>query len=188
MLYLLMYLRWFGLMVIDVLTVILNIFAAPFVALFGNEAGYLPRWLWWFQTPDNPLDGDEGWQTKHWQWRFKLPALLRVYAGRLGWLWRNSMYGFAIDVLGAHTLGTDLMVIYGDPLISNRPIRSGWCYRVLYRDDKPLYWQFYFVWQWSETRCVRINIGWKLWSFRTGQAVNCQFVFSPNPLMGLSVV
>lgn len=181
-----MYLRWLLLLVPDLLASLLNYPLALVVVLFANEEGYLPRWLWWFQTPDNPLDGDGGWRNEHWQWRFKLPASLARYVGRVGWLWRNSMYGLAIDVLGAKTQGWDILITSGDTKTGNRPIHDGWCYRVLYRDGQPIYWQFYYVKRWSETRCVRINLGWKLWSFQPGQAINCQFVCSPNPAMGLA--
>jgi hypothetical protein len=181
-----MYLRWLVFAVLDVFSVVINIPAAPIVALFANREGYLPRLLWWFQTPDNPLDGDGGWISEHWQWRKRLPAPLARYVGRVGWLWRNSMYGFAIDVLGAKTLGTDKLLVVGDLLTSNRPIHSGTVRRYLVRDGRIIYWQLYYVRRWSATRCIRINLGWKLWSFKEGEAINCQFVFSPNPAMGLS--
>lgn len=32
----------------------------PVLPLFANDEGYLPSWLWWFQTPFDSLDGDQG--------------------------------------------------------------------------------------------------------------------------------
>lgn len=31
---------------------------SPVLPLFASSDGWLPRWLWWFQTPDNSIDGD----------------------------------------------------------------------------------------------------------------------------------
>lgn len=30
----------------------------PILPLFADDKGYLPDWLWWFQTPFDTLDGD----------------------------------------------------------------------------------------------------------------------------------
>ena len=49
----------------------------------------LPLWLSWFDTPDNSLNGDNGWNkdgSRYWN--------------RLCWLYRNSLYGFKWTVLG----------------------------------------------------------------------------------------
>lgn len=72
---------------------------APILPFFATPEAHLPAWLKWFDTPDNTLDGDDGWKTRHWQWRFKLPLWLCVYIGRVGWLWRNQGYGFKWSVL-----------------------------------------------------------------------------------------
>lgn len=66
---------------------------------------YLPDWLSWFQTPDNDIDGDQGWREEHWQWRFRLPAVLATYVGRVGWLWRNPGYGFGWEWVDAPVTG-----------------------------------------------------------------------------------
>lgn len=52
----------------------------------------LPLWLSWFDTQDNSLDGDDGHASRC----AGYPAYLR----HLLWLYRNSLYGFRIDVLG----------------------------------------------------------------------------------------
>ena len=52
----------------------------------GTQWGVGPRlfqWLSWFQTPDNSLDGDHGWQEKH----------SHGWWSRVQWLWRNPFYG-----------------------------------------------------------------------------------------------
>lgn len=83
------------------LSLVLPIFAIKRVGYLDNntrwgESYYLPNWLSWFQTPDNSLDGDEGWRTQHWQWRYKLPTIIAAYIGRVGWIQRNPAYGFGL--------------------------------------------------------------------------------------------
>jgi len=180
-----MYLRYIILVIISLLADLVNYAVAPIVTLFASEDGWLPRWLWWFQTPDNPLDGDGGWQQKHRPYLIEDSKAKRWW-NRTRWIYRNSMYGFAIDVLGAKTKGTDVLVVKGNPQVSNRPLTNGLVTRVLYRDNKPIYWQFYYVRAWSATRCIRINLGWKLWGFKAGEDNNLQLTHSPNPFMGYS--
>jgi len=69
----------------------------------GTKWGVGPRlfkWLSWFQTPDNSLDGDAGWQAKN----------SHSWWSRVQWLWRNPFYGFAVKYLH----GTDGMSYSGD--------------------------------------------------------------------------
>ena len=53
----------------------------------------LPKWLAWFDTPDNSLYGDTGWQTIH---RTKD---WNKYLGMVMWLYRNPCAGFCWSVL-----------------------------------------------------------------------------------------
>lgn len=67
----------------------------PVLPLFADDEGYLPEWLWWFQTPFDTLDGDSGSWERHpgtgkWQ----------TYWRRVCWLWRNAAYGFDMRVCG----------------------------------------------------------------------------------------
>jgi len=180
-----MYFKYFLLVLVNLFVSAMNIFLAPIVVLFADKSGWLPKWLWWFQTPGDSLDGSRGWKNgKRW---FKVEDnKFKRWVNRFAWLYRNSMYGFCIDVLGARTKDTDTLLIKGDPLTSNRPIHSGLITYVLLRNNKPVYFQWYYVKQWSKTRCIRINLGWKLWGYLENTNGNHQLTFSPNPLMGLS--
>ena len=178
--------RYISLVIISLSVSFLNYFLAPIVVLFASDDGWLPHWLWWFQTPDNSLDGDGGWQTEHRRFKVENAAWKRWY-NRVTWLYRNSMYGFAIDVLGATTYGTDELIVVGDPKVSNRPIYNGLVRRYIKRKGEIVYFQWYYVRQWSSIRCIRINLGWKLWGFKPGSPeTNRQLTFSPNPFMGIS--
>lgn len=183
-------LKWLLFAILKTIAYLAALVIVPFAVPFAED-GWLPRWLWWLQTPDNSLDGDNGWRTEHllilnrrgdkWDW-------LRTYLKRVLWLYRNPCYGFAIDVLGAD-LGLDFFMEHrGDRLTSNRPGHSGYVIYTVYTDngswgfsESPQYWQFYFVKQWGKSsRCLRVNLGWKLWGSiaRTRR----QFVLSINPL------
>ena len=143
------YIKW-GLMVpVMLLVTVLTLPLAPILALLVHkreghldnntrqgEGYYLFDWLSWFQTPDNSIDGDQGWREEHWQWRYKLPAPLATYVGRIGWLWRNPGYGFGLITMTNTGVVTDihgkfsLMILLGDyfQFRYNRPIGS----KVLY--------------------------------------------------------
>jgi len=165
---------------------LLNYVLAPIIVLFASKDGWLPKWLSWFQTPDNALDGDNGWKTEHRPFKDETNKF-KQYINRIGWLYRNSMYGFAIDVLGAKILDTDILVIVGDPQVSNRPLTEGVVKRYILRDGQIVYWQWYYVKAWSKTRCIRINLGWKLWNHAPNTNSKGQLVFAPSFTMGYSL-
>lgn len=101
------------LVIINLIGTVLTFPLAFVIVLFKeNKEGWLnngtawgngPRlfkWLSWFQTPDNSLDGDHGWEEKH----------SHSWWSRVQWLWRNPFYGFAVKYLH----GTDGMSYVGD--------------------------------------------------------------------------
>lgn len=53
------------------------------------EEPRLPKWLSWFDTPDNSLLGDENWKNTH----------NASHWSMLAWLYRNTLYGFKWTVL-----------------------------------------------------------------------------------------
>lgn len=104
-----MKLKWILMVPVMLAITVLTLPLAPILALLVHqrvgrldnntktgEGYFLFDWLSWFQTPDNSIDGDQGWREEHWQWRYKLPAVLATYVGRIGWLWRNPGYGFGV--------------------------------------------------------------------------------------------
>lgn len=163
------YLKWLVMVPVMVIVTTLTFplaFVLPFFAQYregwhdnGNIYGYgyyLPNWLSWFQTPDNSLDGDYGWQHEHWQWRFKLPPRISTYVGRLGWLWRNPGYGFgvvrfnsAVPVVATYT---------GNAAVNDSPGVEGWC--LVHAGGL-----FQLVWVkriGSGSKCIYANLGWNI--------------------------
>lgn len=68
--------------------------------LFCNSTGYLPKWLNWFQTPDNSLDA--GWKVQgnygDYLTSGAAPTGFTLYTYRVYWLWRNPAYGFDVAI------------------------------------------------------------------------------------------
>ena len=154
---------------------------APLMVPFAKD-GWLPRWLWWFQTPGDSLDGSVGWQTEDRTFLIE-DAPWKRWVNRWRWLQRNPAYGFDIDVLGAKALPTDVLTITGDPLVSNHADdwHEGTVRYTLMREGKPIYFQTYTVKKWCPWFYRRVNLGWKLWSFADAPTEPMQLVFSPNP-------
>lgn len=175
-----MFIRWAALAPASLLMAIVGRLLCPILPFFVGEDGYLPSWLAWFQTPDNSADGDEG----HWE-RHPGTDAWSTYKRRVAWFWRNVGYGFDISVLGAQCRITDSLEHYGDELTDNDPLHSGWEIYLLKREGKVIYWQLYFVYAypWTKKRCIRGNLGWKLWDFPEKYLI-CQWTGMVNPMFG----
>lgn len=179
------YIKWAALIVPSFFMAILGRILAPILPLFADNEGWLPDWLWWFQTPDNPLDGDAG----HWE-RHPGTDAWATYTRRVAWCWRNVAYGFDIDVLGVETKSTDDLIFEGDRDVGAKPPRSGWQWKKIVREGKVVAFQLYGVRQyrvWPQ-RCLRVNLGWKLFDFDdavTDQTV--QWTCMVNPFFGTNV-
>lgn len=172
--------KWLGLILANWVASICNLFLAPFVVMFADKDGWLPRWLWWFQTPDNPLAAqvDDRWFPEH-------DTPLKRWINNVSWLYRNSMYGFSEDVLGFTIEPRFAYYCIGDESVGNKPLHEGLVRRYLVSGGKT-YWQWYYVKAWGPKkyrRCIRINMGWKLWGEKA-VGVKKSIVCSINPLMG----
>jgi len=174
------YLKYAALAFLNLLSGVVNLILAPVVAMCADKDGWLPKWLCWFQTPDNSLNGDGGWQTEN-RWFLVQDTLWKQWLNRVGWMYRNPMYGFAIDVLGAQAKPGDELIVTGDKETDNHraTFHAGTVRYTLLRDGKPIYFQIYTIDPWWFGRYLRLNLGWKLWSMPTTEKM--QFTFSPNP-------
>ena len=90
-------LRYLTFLPLFILATVATYVLVPFLVLFQKD-GWLPNWAWWFQTWDNSLDGDNGWQFEHRPW-LDVPYAdlnsVQLWVCRFMWLWRNPAYGFA---------------------------------------------------------------------------------------------
>jgi len=171
------YIKWFLLSLFNLIFKYLIAWPlTPVVVLFADKTGWLPVWLWWFQTPDNSLDGDQGWKTES-RWFLNESNRFKRYINRTAWLWRNSLYGFNESVLAIHVSGDQIFyAIAGDDKVSNIPGHSGSVTRYLYerkyqngimKKGKMIAFHYYYVRQLKHfpKKCLRISIGWKLFGY-----------------------
>lgn len=164
--------KWLALAALGAVVTLSQYLLSPLLALC--TAARLPGWLSWFQTPVDPLLGDAGHYARWAGWP--------PYIQRWAWLLRNPADGYDTRVAGATIDSLAWLRVSGDPLTSNRPGHSGWCYATCRG-----YWMFYYVRQWGDSgRCVRLYIGWKLMSAVHGYTGRFPLVLAFNPLMGFA--
>lgn len=161
------YLKW--LLMLPVMLVVTAItfplaFILPFFAQYtyglldnGTKEGMgwrLPVWLSWWQTSDNDLSGDEGWRTQHAQWRFKFPAPIATYIGRIGWLWRNPGYGYGCVMMTGNPITATFT---GNDKVNDSPCVEGHC--IVHSQGL-----FELVWvkRIGATKCIYVVLGWNI--------------------------
>lgn len=149
---------------------------APILPLFANSDGWLPSWLWIFQTPDASLDGDSGWKdiSQH-PFVTKLPRYLR----QVLWLFRNPSYGFNWTVLVSKPLPKDWS--YRGNIKCDRSLdKTSWVYVTCGK-----YWQFRCYLKYPKINyCFQINIGWNIHEMCVNGAQEGQkakYRFTPHP-------
>lgn len=147
------YLKWALMVPVSVLATVIGFLIAPILPFFAKN-GWLPKWLSWFQTPDNSLYGDDGWKTEHWMWRYKLPAGLATYVGMVGWLWRNPAYGFGCVYMTGDPI---IATFIGNEQVNDDPLFEG---SILVRSQN----LFQFVWckKITATKCLYFVFGWNI--------------------------
>ena len=151
------YLWWIILVPINLIVTLLTIILSPILPVFAtdqygpvdNNSAWglgprLPKWLSWFQTPDNSLDGDATFE------RLNPPS----YLSMVKWLVRNPGYGFGVHYLTSPYYTT----VGGDPTIrDNNNARAGWCCV----NSNGLF-QFRLVLPIGLSRCLYCNFGWNI--------------------------
>jgi hypothetical protein len=126
----------------------------------------LPLWLAWFDTPDNPLIGDANWLHAHFPVK---------YWDKVGWLYRNSLYGFKWSVLAAPNNPKVCTVIEGPGNLNHHTGTYG-VMRITRTDG---YWQLKIVTPSKvfKGRIWVLNFGWLLDDPSQERAL---FMFSPR--------
>lgn len=146
----------------------------------GKPRDFLIPALFIWQTADAPVDewwyGDyvqDGYIKTHYtQSDYDSKAWLR-WVCRIMWLCRNAAYGFG-DRLGYDSEGMQVLYQYSDDANWNtgRPMLAFW--KVINAKGEIGWWlkgQFYFY----KTRCLTINLGYKLLSDPKSKYVAMQF-------------
>ena len=184
-------LRWMILLVADLSVFALAWILAPILPAFAlGDRHRLPRWLRWFDTPDNSLDGDYGYIMQHAPFKGYSQHGIKRYINRVWWLVRNPGYGFSYHVLG-HRVNSMPRVVSGDPLVSDSVNLTvgrmhGLSGHVLVREGRAF--ELYLVRQYGKSgRCFRLRLGWKLLGWINEPASwplvgKAQFVIGIKPL------
>jgi hypothetical protein len=155
-----------------ILAPILPLFARIKDGPFDNGGGYgpgpwLPKWLGWFQTPDNNLWGDSTFQHLHGH----------TYWAKVLWLWRNPAYSYGIEYMSGFTPA----VWSGDREIKdNDNAKAG---KLLVKAGG--LFQFVFITPIGFGRCFMVNLGWNIRALvdpnaTVKQRYEATFVFSPR--------
>jgi len=139
-----------------------------------GEGYYLPSWLSWFQTPDNSIDGDQGWREEHMQWRFKFPPIIATYLGRVGWLWRNPAYGYGIVELFGNPI---IATYYGDIKVNDDPGHEGSC-----MIESHNIFQYVYVKKLWTNKSIYLVFGWNIKGLVNSEKTHhiATFAFSPR--------
>lgn len=139
---------------INIVVTLVAYVLSPILPLFANSEGWLPNWLYWFQTPDASIDGDTGWKsTKKHPTVNKLPRYVR----RVLWLIRNPSYGFNSTVLATSPL-QEGFVSYGNLKISDKGV---WGVNFAYVKNTP-YFVLRVYYPTLFGKCLKFRIGWNL--------------------------
>lgn len=185
-LYYFIYLKWLILVFSEKILDLINFVFAPIFVLFANDDGWLPQWLYWFQTPDNSIDGDLPWQL--YRRPFKENSGIKKYFNRIAWLWRNSSCGYANDVVGIKKDDDSyILTNFGNSFSSAKPpnydITGGKLLKwYLHKNGILIGFQYFKIHVWENSNhCFRLNIGWKLWDWDNPKWKSCNIVFSINP-------
>lgn len=150
-----------------VITPVLPLFKVSRVGSFDNnsqtkDAWRLPLWLSWFDTTDNGLCGDWNFIHKH------FPC---THWSMVGWLYRNSLYGFKWSVLAAPPSSSPVEIT-GNKLINYK----GPVFGTMFCKSEQ-YWQWKVVKPLFKNYCVILNFGWLI---EDGRKEPSLFMFSPR--------
>lgn len=175
-----MYLRYAFMVPISLVITLIAMIIAPILPLFAsikdgpfdNGGGYgpgpwLPKWLNWFQTPDNNLWGDHTFQTLHGH----------TYWAQVLWLWRNPAYSYGIQYID----GLAPAVWSGDREIKdNDNAKAG---HLLVKAAG--LFQYVLIVPIGFSRCFMVNLGWNIRALVDPNVIpkrryEATFVFSPR--------
>lgn len=182
------YLQWFALAIVGIFVTLTNFILSPIIALFINKDGYLPIWLNWFQTQDNPAWGMKPFAQTKWG------GSTNDWWCGVVWATRNPGYGYDYKVgaevtegftyktsneFGLEWRGIGEGKVSRAEFLASMKFYEGSLYRTLECAGKK-YWEWVWVKKWSESHYCRIKLGWALWNPLTvGQKRNIELTISP---------
>jgi hypothetical protein len=180
------YLKFMLFFIVDIfLTILTALPAALIIPVFTREQEYGKTehtWGWIWGTYDNPPQGDEGFVAK----RALFVGVTKGFKGYLNramWMLRNPLYGFARRT-SVKWSDTATLVVTGNPDISDKYKIPGSMFAKLIDGGKVTGFEYYLVKPWSETKDLRMRLGWKMTTDKFKQKGFAQFVATANPFDG----
>jgi len=162
---------------------VLNPFVTALALLFTpREANQLPAWARWWDNSDPEGDGLNG----YYQWKIDYPD----YTGfKARWLWlqRNPLNWFSVYIMGIRYPAQDYIRTdykwFTEGKVGNND-NPGVRLSIIRNDDetKILYFEFYLIYKYLDTKCVRIRLGHKLGEIGeslAGEQIGECFVINP---------
>ena len=180
------YVKWFLIYLLNILLFVTLPIATPLIALFTKEMEYKKdgsyTWGWLWGTYDNPPQGDRGFVTK----RAFFPNCTtgwKGYVNRIQWMWRNKLYG--LDKYTGIKYSKDYRIeVEGDQTISDKYKRPGSYTVKLFDGNKLIGFEYYLIKPWSETRDIRVRVGWKILTDKFERFGFAPHVGTMNPFDG----
>lgn len=154
----------------DLLMKVVGALLAPTTSLFVDKKGNLPKWLYWFQTPDSNMFGYLGDRDFYEDHKDQTNTFFGRWWVCTLWQWRNTSQGFSTFVLGVNDRNRVLETVWENENIYLKKIKG------LAFDFKGSL-KYPFI-----NYRLRWRFGWKL-----HQDLNypAQYVFSISPFITL---
>lgn len=164
---------------INLIVAFIAVILSPILPLFASEDGWLPTWLWWFQTPDAPIDGDSGWKDL-----YKHPYVNKLsrYLRRVLWLCRNPSYGFNWTILASKPLPKE-WTYEGDLDCDNSVLSNTRKVTKITVFCGEYFHKRYYRKIGSTNRCFQLNYGWNMHALcKNGkqEGVKAKYRFTPK--------
>ena len=153
------FLKWLALAVGNLFVTLITIILSPILPVFASQqlgpcdnnrhigiGPRLPKWLSWFQTPDNSLDGDATFE------RLNPPS----YLNRAKWLRRNPGYNVGTRYL---TAPYDTKVNGNPSIKDNDNAKAGWCF---VRSNGLFQLRLVVPFPFGFKHCFYWNFGWNI--------------------------
>lgn len=181
------YLKWFVYYLGYILLLPTVLFVPPVIALFTKAGEYRDdgsyTWGGWWGTFDNPPQGDEGFVSKRALFPEEVEGF-KGYINRVQWMWRNKLYGYS-KIIGLEWKEDYVISYIGNPDISDKEKIPGWYFAKVKNSNQSLKgFEFYGVFPYSETRDVRIRLGWKVMTDKYERFGFAKHVGTFNPFDG----
>lgn len=142
----------------------------PIILLFVSNTQYkLPALFRWWDCVDSYIGRDTSVYES---------ICKKGYWARYTWLaFRNPINYFGYKVLGFQFDGTEMYFTYNPEEFDIGDTSKPGERKIELLKNEKVYYEFYLIKKWSQTKCLRIRIGWKIKDNMNAIGSWCQWVF-----------